>query len=177
MTMVMRAPKSDILVSEIERSAALESLLTNELGGLLPEQDNESVFLASLNRVLDVGCGIGTWAVQTAAEYPHLEVCGLDIDETKIAGATHLRARRNVGNVSFRIMNLVEHLDYPDDFFDLITARSVSLNASAWPTVISELFRITRPGGFIRFSETEDVSVTTSPAFETLSVLFYRHAG
>jgi SAM-dependent methyltransferase len=170
--MVPSIAACDSLADDIERSVALESVLVQELGGLLPEQENEAVFLASLNRVLDVGCGVGTWATQIAANYPHLEVCGFDIDETKIAGAAQLSVRGSVSNVTFRRMNLLERLDYPNEFFDLITARSVSLRTSAWPIVLSELFRITRPGGFIRFSETEDVGVTTSPAFETLSVLF-----
>jgi hypothetical protein len=36
---------------------------------------------------------------------------------------------------------------------------------------MQELFRITRPGGFIRLTEVEDDSVTTSPAFERMMVI------
>src|SRR4051812_16339051 len=100
--MVASTAKCDTLVGEIEQSAALELVLKQELGGLLPEQEDEAGFLAPLNRVLDVGCGVGTWAVQIAAEYPHLDVCGFDIDEAKIAAAGHLRLRRRVSNVTFR---------------------------------------------------------------------------
>src|SRR5262249_19119809 len=57
-------------------------------------------------------------------------------------------------------------------FFDLVNARFLSvIGRSAWPQVMQELFRITRPGGFIRLTETEDGSVTTSPAFEQMMVI------
>ena len=60
-----------------------------------------------------------------------------------------------------------------DGFFDLVNARYLAVvGRSAWPRVMQELFRITRPGGFIRLTETEDTSVTTSPAFERMMVIF-----
>jgi ubiquinone/menaquinone biosynthesis C-methylase UbiE len=161
--------------AEIRRQVALESLLRRVLGGLLPEQANEAAFVSSFRRILDVGCGWGTWAVQLAETYPHLEVCGFDIDRAKISSAAHLADMQKVNErTRFRAMNLVESLDYPNESFDLVNARSVSLKTTAWPSVLSELFRITRPGGFVRFSETEDVGVTTSPIFEKLSVIFLR---
>lgn len=158
--------------AKIARVIALESLRTRMLGGLLPEQANEATFVSSFERVLDVGCGSGTWAVQMARTYPHLEVCGFDVDRTKISDAARLVSMYGLKRTRFRVMNALEPLDYPSEHFDLVSARSVSLPTTAWPNVLSELFRITRQGGFIRFSETEDLSVTTSPAFERLSVIF-----
>ena len=158
--------------AEIGRLMALESLLTRTLGGLLPEQANEAAFVSSFERVLDVGCGSGTWAVQMAQAYPHLEVCGFDIDRTKISDAARLASLYGLKRTRFRVMNALEPLDYPSEHCDLVSVRSVSLPTTAWPNVLSELFRITRQGGFIHFSETEDVGVTTSPAFEKLSLIF-----
>src|SRR2546421_311025 len=55
---------------------------------------------------------------------------------------------------------------------DRVNARWLSeIGGLSWPELLSELLRVTRPGGFIRLTETEDVSVTTSPAFEQMTSL------
>ena len=98
---------------------------------------------------------------------------GIDSDANMI---DYARTQAQVGklvNASFAVMDARLPLDYPDNFFDLVNARWLSaIGRDAWPLVMSELFRVTRPGGFIRLIETEDVSVTTSPAFEQMATLF-----
>jgi SAM-dependent methyltransferase len=98
---------------------------------------------------------------------------GFDIDEQMIEYANTQARVGKLENASFQVMNALDPLDYPDNFFDLVNARFLAvIQRPAWPQVVQELFRITRPGGFIRLTEAEDVSVTTSPAFEKMAVIF-----
>jgi ubiquinone/menaquinone biosynthesis C-methylase UbiE len=94
---------------------------------------------------------------------------GFDIDANMISYATTQAQVGKLEHASFRVMNALDPLDYPDNFFDLVSARFLAaVGRSAWPQLIPELFRVTRLGGFIRLTEVEDCSVTTSPAFERL---------
>jgi len=108
-----------------------------------------------------------------AQTYPHLEVMGFDIDDRMINYATTQARVGRVDNASFKVMNAVNPLDYPDNFFDLVNARYLAvIPINTWPKVIQELMRITRPGGFIRLTEVEQYSITNGPAFEKLSRMF-----
>jgi SAM-dependent methyltransferase len=109
-----------------------------------------------------------------AQAYPHLQVMGFDLDENMIEYANTQALVGKRENASFRVMDATKPLDYPDHFFDLVNSRYVAafLSPTQWPSFVQELVRITRPGGFIRLTEVEDDSVTTSPAFERMMVIF-----
>ncbi|TMC21408.1 MAG: methyltransferase domain-containing protein [Chloroflexi bacterium] len=158
--------------AELARLVEQERALTRALGGLLPEQSDQVAFVEPLQRVLDAACGSGGWAIHLAQTYPHLQVMGFDIDANMISYATTQAIAGKLENASFQVMNALLPLDYPDNFFDLVNARFLSvIGQTAWPQVLQELFRVTRPGGFIRLTEAEDNSVTTSPAFERMEVI------
>jgi hypothetical protein len=65
-------------------------------------------------------------------------------------------------------MNVLDPLDFPDGFFDLVNARFMVgfLPTTAWPQIIQEFLRITRKGGTIRLTESEWGGNTTSASFE-----------
>ena len=159
--------------AELARLVEQERVYSKALGGLLPEHADQAAFVAPLQRVLDAACGSGGWVLNMAQTYPHLQVMGFDIDAKMISYATTQAQVGKLEHASFRVMNALDPLDYPDNFFDLVNARFLAvIGRSGWPRVMGELFRITRPGGFIRLTEAEDVSVTTSPAFERMAVIF-----
>lgn len=159
--------------AELARLVEQERVYSMALGGLLPEHTDQAAFVAPFQRVLDVACGSGGWVLNMAQTYPHLQVMGFDIDANMISYATTQARVGKLDHASFRVMNALEPLDYPDNFFDLVNARFLAAaGRSVWSQVMPELFRITRPGGFTRLTEAEDVSVTTSPAFERMAVIF-----
>jgi SAM-dependent methyltransferase len=159
--------------AELARLVEQERFFQKALGGLLPEQPDLAAFLAPFHRVLDVASGSGGWVLEMARQYPHLEVIGFDIDARMIAYANTQAQVAGFDNASFRVMNAAEPLDFPDDYFDLVNARFMAVvGAAAWPHVTRELYRITRPGGIIRLTETEQYSVSNSPSFERLSAAF-----
>jgi len=159
--------------AELARLIEQERVFSKALGGWLPEHPDLSTFLAPFERILDVACGSGGWGISLAQAYPHLQVEGFDIDKRMINYANAQAKASRLDNARFRVMNALDRLDYPANFFDLVNVRFMAvLPSAAWPSVIQEFMRITRPGGIIRLTEAEAYSLTNAPAFETLSGMF-----
>jgi SAM-dependent methyltransferase len=107
--------------------------------------------------ILDVGTGTGRWAKEMAALFPRSLVVGLDItpppeDEATSPGAADLRPL----NYRFVAGNVLEGLPFPDNSFDFVHMRLLvaAIPADRWQFVVSELARVTRPGGWIESVET-----------------------
>jgi ubiquinone/menaquinone biosynthesis C-methylase UbiE len=161
--------------AELARLVEQEQAFTRALGGLIPEHPDLDTFLAPFHRILDVACGSGGWVLSLAQAYPHLEVMGFDIDERMISYANTQARVGGLDNASFRVMDLNQSLDYPDNYFDLVNARFMTvIPTTVWPSAERELVRITQPGGIVRHTEAEHYSVTNGPAFETLSGMWLR---
>lgn len=129
-------------------------------GKIFPEQAD----LSGINRILDIACGAGEWVSKTAQAYPQMQVVG--IDSSAQTNASEMK------NASFRVMNPLPPLNFPDASFDLVNARFIAslVPKAAWPGLIHECLRITRPGGIVRLTET-DMPITNSPAYEKLSAM------
>ena len=148
--------------TEMVRLTDQDRLITMGMDGLLPELPD----LAGINRVLDVACGPGGWALDLAQKYQHLQVQGIDVDGGMIDYATAQAKAGGLDNATFRVMNALEPLDLPDNTFDLVNARFLAgfVPRNGWSQVIMELRRILRPGGIIRWAEQEWTG--TSSSFE-----------
>jgi ubiquinone/menaquinone biosynthesis C-methylase UbiE len=155
--------------AEMVRLIDQDRLITKGMGGFFPERSND---FSGIERVLDVACGPGGWAQEVAFTYPKIEVVGFDISQAMIDYARMQAKAQGLDNVSFQVMNLLKPLDFPDHSFDLVNARFINfLPAAAWPQLMQEFGRITRPGGFIRLTESEWWYYTTSPALENLNAM------
>ena len=90
-------------------------------------------------RVLDVGCGIGTY-VRRFRQYSH-DVHGIEVEAERVAEA------------SVELPNIVlavgEDLPYPDDHFDLVFSNEVIEHVADDHVTAAEMVRVTRPGGTI----------------------------
>jgi SAM-dependent methyltransferase len=60
-------------------------------------------------------------------------------------------------NVSFRVMDILKPLDFPEASFDLVNARFISgfMLRDKWPLLFREVLRVLRPGGILRLTEPE----------------------
>jgi ubiquinone/menaquinone biosynthesis C-methylase UbiE len=148
--------------TEMVRLTEQDRLITLGMDGLLPELSD----LAGIKRVLDVACGPGGWALDLAQKYQHLQVLGIDVDGGMIDYATAQAKAGGLDNATFRVMNALEPLDFPDNTFDLVNARFLAgfVPQNRWSQVIMELRRILRPGRIIRWTEQEWTG--TSSSFE-----------
>ena len=176
MTTPVDPPQSgNVYISDSESGAEMvrlldqDRLITKGMGGLFPERSND---FTGIHRVLDAACGPGGWALEVAFTHQEIEVVGFDVSEAMIDYANTQARVQGLDNASFQVMNLLKPLNFPANSFDLVNVRFVNfLPATAWLQFVHELARITRPGGFIRLTESEWWYFSTSPALENLNAL------
>jgi ubiquinone/menaquinone biosynthesis C-methylase UbiE len=99
-------------------------------------------------KVLDVGCGTGTLAIEVAHRAGHAgHVAGIDPSTQQIARARSKAARRNVP-IEFQI-GVIEHLHFPDQSFDVVlsTLMMHHLPASLKRQGLAEIARVLKPEG------------------------------
>jgi ubiquinone/menaquinone biosynthesis C-methylase UbiE len=102
-------------------------------------------------RVLDIGCGVGTTAIRLARE------CGAEVVAADIAPLMRERAVANVAAARLKDSVQVQDADilalpYPVDSFDVVVAEAVTMFVSR-PRAAAELVRVTRPGGRVLATE------------------------
>ena len=158
--------------ADLARLIEMDTLYTRYAGGVFPERQG---FLDGAQRVLDLACGPGGWALQVASEYPGLEVTGVDINRRVIDYARSRARGRGISNARFERMDITEPLAFPPQTFDLVNARFVHtvLLQEDWLPFLRECRRILRPGGIIRLTEAE-VAVSNMPAANQLLSLLPR---
>jgi arsenite methyltransferase len=102
-------------------------------------------------RVLDIGCGVGTTAIRLARER------GAKVVAADIAPLMRQRAEANVaaagveGTVEVRDADILA-LPYADDTFDVVVAEAVTMFVSR-RRAAAELVRVSRPGGRVLATE------------------------
>jgi SAM-dependent methyltransferase len=154
--------------AEMVQLISLDQLFTKAMGGLLPEQSEQTI--EELHDVLDIGCGPGGWVLEMAYANPDMQATGIDISPGMIDYANTLAHANGLDNARFHVANAVDPLDFPDASFDLVNARQLEgvIPAAAWPGLLKEMVRVSRPGGIIRITSVEWEGVTNSAAFQTL---------
>jgi len=157
--------------AEMARLLAQDRLITKGMGGLFSERRD----LSGIQRILDAACGPGGWALEVAYTYPEIEVVGFDVSRAMIDYARAQARVQGLDNADFVVMDIQKALDFPDASFDLVNARFINfLPVTAWPKLMQEFKRITRPGGTIRLTESEWWYFTNSPALENLNAMIIR---
>jgi ubiquinone/menaquinone biosynthesis C-methylase UbiE len=159
---------------EMNRLHIQDQMFTAGMGGVLPEQTKPERF----RRILDVGCGTGGWLIETAQTYPGISsLIGVDISSTMIKYAREQAMTQGVSErVEFYLMDALRMLEFPADCFDLINLRFAGswLRFWEWSTVLQEFWRVCRPGGIIRITETGLISKSNSPTLNLLRDLIIR---
>lgn len=155
-------------IAEMARLIRQARMLSEHLG-VLPEQ----VQPAPGERILDIACGPGEWALEIARRFPDTQVVGIDISERMIAYARYIAREQETSNLRYEIMNAHQQLTFPDASFDLVNARFIVgfMSPAAWPRLLREGFRLLRPGGILCSSEPESLGTTTSLSLARYNLL------
>lgn len=157
--------------SELTRLIRQSRFTTNAQGGLFPEH---AIWPAS--RIIDLACGPGDWALDLASAYRDegVEVFGIDISKRMIEYAKAQTIAAQLTNATFMVGNLLKPLPFPDDYFDIVNARFLTfLPTISWNQLLQECYRVLKPGGLIRLTESE-AALSNSPAFEKLTLMVVR---
>ncbi|CAG8608837.1 18_t:CDS:2 [Ambispora gerdemannii] len=101
-------------------------------------------------KVLDIGCGPGTWVCDMASDYRKSEITGID--------KRSIFPTEKPFNVNFRTGDILKGLDFPAGSFHFIHIRFMGI----WFTrpqyeeiIIPELLRLLVPGGWLELVENE----------------------
>ncbi|RIB15250.1 S-adenosyl-L-methionine-dependent methyltransferase [Gigaspora rosea] len=133
----------------------------------------ESILKCGNAKVLDIGCGFGTWIYDMAKNYTLSHFTGIDIKTPKEV---------NLSNVSFVQADVLEGLQYSDCSFDYIHIRDLLwyiTTKDARNKLFPDLSRILKPGGWIESLEYGPEIMNTGPntqlLFDILSSYFRNH--
>ncbi|MBV9706482.1 MAG: class I SAM-dependent methyltransferase [Chloroflexi bacterium] len=98
--------------------------------------------------MLDVGCGTGKWGQEIATAYPKARVIGFDVADMQRTASPLLNYQFSQGNV-------LNGLPFASHTFDYVHQRLLvaGIPLDTWPWVVTELRRVTRPGGWIELVE------------------------
>lgn len=98
-------------------------------------------------RILDMGCTVGNSTVAIAGYFPEAQVHAIDVGEGILRYA-HARAEHLGVPIHFSQQN-AEHTNFGENSFDLVVSCAMFHETSrkAVPNIISECYRILRPGG------------------------------
>lgn len=127
-------------------------------------------FLAPVSQprdILDVGSGTGRWAIQVAQQFTQANVFSLDIEPPQANQNAILDTQPD--NCVFVQGDVLKGLPFPDASFDFVHQRLLmgAIPGPAWMSVVRELARVTRPGGWVELVEAAPVPSHT-PALRQL---------
>ncbi|KAF8248364.1 S-adenosyl-L-methionine-dependent methyltransferase [Wilcoxina mikolae CBS 423.85] len=96
-------------------------------------------------RIMDVGTGTGIWAIDVADKFPETEVIGVDLSP--------IQPQWVPPKCKFEVDDAEQEWPYPSNTFDFVHARNIVQGISDWPKLMSEVFRCTKPGGYVELAE------------------------
>jgi SAM-dependent methyltransferase len=107
--------------------------------------------IGNADQVLDVGCGVGTTAVEIARRHK-AQVEAVDISPLMLErAAANVTGSGMDDRVTVRSGDILE-LPYPQDFFDVVIAEAVTMFVDR-ARAASELIRVVKPGGKVLATE------------------------
>jgi ubiquinone/menaquinone biosynthesis C-methylase UbiE len=100
----------------------------------------------STDRMLDVGCGSGRFAIKMAPLVAH--VTGVDLTDAMLDQARRAQAEAKIANVLWRQCDVTE-LPFDDATFDIVSSQAMLHHVASPSRVIAEMRRVCKPGGRI----------------------------
>lgn len=107
----------------------------------------EQANIDASHKILDVGCGTGTFAVQLKQLYPTAQVVGIDPDP-KALGRAKIKTQRTAVSVALD-QGFADELPYETNSFDRVFSSFMfhHLEEREREQALKEVLRVLRPGG------------------------------
>ncbi len=95
-----------------------------------------------LGRVLDFGCGMGSFTNELVSRVANVYAC--DVDRDVINGN-----KRRKDKIIYQLIKINSKASYPDNFFDCVTLMGVLEHVPNENQVLKEIYRILKPNGIL----------------------------
>lgn len=115
--------------------------------------------------LLDIGAGPGTITADLAGLVG--SVTAAEVSDEVLQLARDEIAARGLTNVSFDVQD-VHRLSYPDDSFDVVHAHQVLQHVADPVLALTELARVTRPGGLVAVRDSDYAAFAWYPLLPAL---------
>ncbi|OAG37876.1 hypothetical protein AYO21_07982 [Fonsecaea monophora] len=160
-------PNDEAELERLDIAHALFNIINQNRLHLAPLQSDPG-------RVLDLGAGTGTWAIEFADAYPSAEVVGVDISPTM--------SEIVPPNVQFEIDDVQDQWTYSKQA-DFIHCRYMVGSIADWPKLMRQCYDNLNPGGWVEFQDfdinyySQDGSLTEEHAVRRWLALCHQAAG
>ncbi|CAG8519265.1 15997_t:CDS:2 [Acaulospora colombiana] len=138
---------------------AQHELMRGIWGGDFVSPIKEDLIIGGL-RVLDVGCGSGTWLLQLARDYPMNHYTGIDMSPV-------FPTNTDLQNVEFVQADVLQGIPFDADSFDFVHIRflNTAFTEQQWEEkVIPEVTRVTKPKRWLELCEFDIDGQSFGPA-------------
>jgi len=156
-------------IEEIARLEAQAKAFSRTL-----EKEFEILGLKPAMKVLDAGCGTGAITRRMAMKVSPGEANGVDIDSLFIDEARKLAAKEGISNVRFGLSD-IDDLKFDNGIFDLSYCRLVLMHVKNPVKTVTELKRVTKSGGTVAVSDSDDGGLITYPELPKMMEMFSRY--
>ncbi|AJY77369.1 methyltransferase domain-containing protein [Paenibacillus beijingensis] len=142
------SPEESYSPEELASVPAIVRELSSSCGSPLKGQ-----VVAANQCILDLGSGAGLDALLCAKRYPDSKVIGVDASPNMVKTARSAAAEMNLGNVEFRVGD-IRRVPLRDQSVDIAISNCVISMFEDKSKVLSEAFRVLKPGGMLMISDT-----------------------
>jgi len=102
--------------------------------------------IESPQRILDLGCGTGIWAMEVADQHPEAELIGVDLSP--------IQPQWTATNLKFEIDDIEDTWTWPPDHFDLVHDRLLLCGSIAdFKKLFTQAYTHCKPGGYFEIQE------------------------
>ncbi|KAF4446955.1 hypothetical protein F53441_9426 [Fusarium austroafricanum] len=152
-----------------DRQQEAEDLMHEVYRIILNDELYEAPIGDSPQKVLDVGCGTGIWAIEFADQHPSADVLGVDLSP--------IQPNFVPPNCRFEVDDITSEWTYPDNTFDFIHVRAMIGCIPDWTELYRKAFKHMKPGGWLESVELwgaskcdDDTLKDDSPLFKWVEV-------
>ncbi|KAJ6569385.1 S-adenosyl-L-methionine-dependent methyltransferase, partial [Mycena capillaripes] len=100
------------------------------------------IYDSSPNKILELGCGSGAWAIDAAIDFPNAEVIAVDL--SPIPKDVLLPS-----NMKFETVDVTQTFPFEEQTFDVVHARLLLMHLPNNKDVLERAAKLVKPGGWL----------------------------